>query len=108
MKKIITLLTLALLTFSINAQEIRSSQKAKRIKDYKDGLLHADENVVIQQVNHGKVNIYKDGKKVGRQNFNKKVNGFETTSIETIYNDEGITRVFAVELDNTIELYTQQ
>ncbi|RYM35672.1 hypothetical protein ERX46_01385 [Brumimicrobium glaciale] len=109
MKNLITLITITLLAFSINAQEIISSQKARRVKNHKgDGLIYAQEKIYLQKAKHNKINIYKDGSKAGSKNFNKKIGGERTKTVKTIFNSEGITRIYSIEQDMSIELYTQK
>ncbi|WP_107038480.1 hypothetical protein [Brumimicrobium mesophilum] len=109
MKKTISVLTILMLSLSINAQDIISSNKAKRVKTLKgEGLIYANENIYLQKVKSNKISIYKDGNKVGSQNFNKKIDGEHTKTVETIYSKEGITRIYSVEQDQSIELYTQK
>ncbi len=109
MKKIITILTITFLAFSMNAQEIISSQKAKRVKAHKgEGLIYANDNIYLQKPKSGKVNIFKDGQKVGNHNFNKKIGGERTKTVETIYGKQELTRIYSIENDKSIELYTQK
>ncbi|PWH85141.1 hypothetical protein [Brumimicrobium oceani] len=109
MKKIITILTVTFLAFSMNAQEIISSQKAKRVKAHKgEGLIYANDNIYLQKPKSGKVNIFKDGQKVGNHNFNKKIGGERTKTVETIYGKQELTRIYSIENDKSIELYTQK